>query len=60
VLEERLRKRQTDTEDKIQLRLAKAAEELSHAQDFDYVVVNDELSTAIEAVERIVQQLISA
>ena len=60
VLEERLRKRQTDTEDKIQLRLAKAAEELSHAQDFDYVVVNDELSMAIEAVERIVQQLISA
>lgn len=60
VLEERLRKRQTDTEDKIQLRLAKAAEELSHAQDFDHVVVNDELSTAIEAVERIVQKLISA
>jgi guanylate kinase len=60
VLEERLRKRQTDTEDKIQLRLAKAAEELSHAQDFDYVVVNDELSMAIEVVERIVQQLISA
>lgn len=57
-LEQRLRKRQTDTEDKIQLRLAKASEELSHAKDFDYVVVNDELTKAIEEVERIVEQLI--
>jgi len=58
VLEQRLRKRQTDTEDKIQLRLAKASEELSHAKYFDYVVVNDELTKAIDEVERIIQQLI--
>lgn len=58
VLEQRLRKRQTDTEDKIQLRLAKASEELSHAKDFDYVVVNDDLTKAIEEVERIVEQMI--
>jgi guanylate kinase len=58
VLEQRLRKRQTDTEDKIQLRLAKASEELSHAKDFDFVVVNDDLTKAIEEVERIVEQMI--
>lgn len=58
MLEQRLRKRQTDTEDKIQLRLAKASEELSHAKDFDFVVVNDDLTKAIEEVERIVEQMI--
>ena len=58
VLEQRLRKRQTDNEDKIQLRLAKASEELSHAKDFDYVVVNDELTRAIDEVEHIIQQFI--
>ena len=58
MLEQRLRKRQTDNEDKIQLRLAKASEELSHAKDFDYVVVNDELTRAIDEVEHIIQQFI--
>jgi len=48
VLEERLRKRQTDSEEKIQLRIAKAAEEMSHSSAFDHVVVNDDLTVAIE------------
>ena len=59
VLEERLRKRQTDTEEKIQIRLAKAEEEMSHAQEFDHVIVNDDLNKAIAAVEQLVLQLIS-
>ena len=59
VLEERLRKRQTDTEEKIQIRLAKAEEEMSHAQAFDHVIVNDDLNKAIAAVEQLVLQLIS-
>jgi guanylate kinase len=58
VLEERLRKRQTDTEEKIQVRLAKAEEEMSHAHEFDYVIVNDDLIKAIAEVEQIVLQLI--
>ena len=58
VLEERLRKRQTDTEEKILVRLAKAEEEMSHAPEFDHVIVNDDLTKAIAEVEQIVLQLI--
>lgn len=58
VLEQRLRLRQTDTNEKIRVRLAKATEELSYAPKFDHVVVNDELTKAIEAVENIILKLI--
>jgi guanylate kinase len=58
VLEQRLRNRQTDSEDKIQLRLAKATEELSHANRFDHVVINDDLNKAIAEVEQIFLALI--
>jgi len=54
VLEERLRKRQTDSEEKIQLRIAKAAEEMSHSSAFDHVVVNDDLTVAIEQIEQLI------
>lgn len=43
VLEERLRKRQTDSEDVIQRRLKEAHSEIQHATSFDYVVVNQDL-----------------
>ena len=58
-LEERLRKRQTDSEEKIKLRLQKAEEELSKAQLFDYVVVNDDLSRAIAEVEALIIPMLS-
>lgn len=54
ILEERLRKRQTDSEEKIQLRIAKAAEEMSHSSAFDHVVVNDNLTVAIEQIEQLI------
>ena len=54
ILEERLRKRQTDSEEKIQLRIAKAAEEMSHSSAFDHVVVNDDLTVAIEQIEQLI------
>ena len=54
VLEERLRKRQTDSEEKIQLRIAKAAEEMSHSSAFDHVVVNDDLTVAIDQIEQLI------
>ena len=45
-LEKRLRNRQTDTEEKIQERVAKAERELKFAKDFDMILVNDDLETA--------------
>ena len=54
VLEKRLRGRGTDSEEKIQQRLAKAKDEQKLAPQFDFVLVNDDLEkaqkTALETV----------
>lgn len=50
-LEKRLRSRQTDSEEKILLRLSKAAQEMSHAHQFDHIVINDDLAQAIAEIE---------
>lgn len=46
VLEERLRGRATDSEEKIEERIAKATGEMKRAPEFDRVVVNDVLEVA--------------
>lgn len=46
-LERRLRGRGTDSESRIQKRLMRAREEIRAVQEFDYVVVNDTLPTAV-------------
>ena len=46
-LERRLRGRATDSEEVIAKRVAKAEFELSKAPEFDHVVVNDDLDTAV-------------
>ena len=46
-LERRLRGRGTDTEEKIQKRLARAREEIRAVREFDYAVVNDALDDAV-------------
>lgn len=58
VLEERLRKRQTETEDRILLRLSKANEELSKAAMFDKQVLNQDFETAVKEVEVNVKEFI--
>ena len=45
-LEKRLRGRGTETEEKIQMRLAKAERELAYAQQFDKKLINDNLEKA--------------
>lgn len=58
-LERRLRGRGTDSEEKMQKRLARAREEMRAVPEFAYLVVNDELAdavtsfTAIIAAERV-------
>ena len=47
-LEKRLRGRGTDSDEKIAQRIGKAEEELTYAPQFDKVVVNDDLQTAID------------
>ena len=57
VLEERLRKRGTETEEAIQKRLAGARRELEHLPEYDHVVINDDLDTAVEDLHTIVRRL---
>ena len=47
-LERRLRKRGTETEDKIILRTAQARNELEFAKSYDYLIVNGELEKAVD------------
>ena len=46
ILEDRLRGRGTETEDKIQIRLVNAIQEMQDIHKFDYFVVNEELKKA--------------
>ncbi len=48
VLKERLLGRGTETDDAMQRRLATALDELKHAGEFQYRVVNDDLETAVK------------
>jgi guanylate kinase len=53
VLEKRLRGRETDSEETIQLRLKNAIGEIAHYSEFDYVVVNEDLERAIAEISSI-------
>ncbi|MDA9972281.1 guanylate kinase, partial [Flavobacteriaceae bacterium] len=57
-LEKRLRERKTETEDKIQQRLDKSATELTYSQDFDVILVNDDLTRAKREVVGLVKQFL--
>ena len=57
-LEIRLRFRSTETEEKIKMRLAKAKYELSYAEQFDVVVVNDDLEKAVQEAEKTMQDFL--
>lgn len=59
-LEERLRGRATETEERIAKRLGKAKQELITADQFDYVVLNDELEKAVEGAKFIVKKFLAS
>jgi guanylate kinase len=54
-LERRLRKRGTEAEEVIQNRVAQASREIGCAAQYDYLVVNGELSEAVEDVNAILR-----
>ncbi|HSS46225.1 MAG TPA: guanylate kinase [Burkholderiales bacterium] len=55
VLEERLRTRGQDSMDAIASRLKAAREEMSHVQEFDYVIINEEFRQAVHELICIVR-----
>src|SRR5262249_56126361 len=52
-LEQRLRTRAQDTDEVIHARMAKAADEMSHWAEYDYVVINRDIERAFAAVRSI-------
>jgi guanylate kinase len=52
-LEQRLRERRTDSPDTIARRLADASTDMSHYNEFDFVVVNDQFDKAAVDVDSI-------
>jgi guanylate kinase len=58
-LEARLRGRQTDTLEKIEMRLKKAGDEIALNDEFDFVLLNDELEPAIDRAEKKVTEFLN-
>ncbi len=52
-LERRLRDRKTDSDGVIQRRLDDALSDMSHWQEFDYVIINDDLEIAVSELESV-------
>ena len=59
VLRERLVKRGTDSAEDIEKRVAKAAEEMTYAPQFDKVLINDDLATAFAESEEMVNAFLA-
>ena len=60
ILEERLRRRSTESEKNIQMRLARTEREMSFAVHFDSVIINDDLETAKKEVVSQVREFIDS
>ena len=54
-LEKRLRGRGTETEEVIKKRLSRANEEAEGVEDYEYIVINDDLKTCVEEIHGIVK-----
>ncbi len=57
-LRKRLEGRATETKDRIDVRMAKAEEELGYAIMFDYILKNDDLATALKEAEDVVSKFL--
>lgn len=55
VLEKRLRDRGTEEDAVVRQRLETARQELAHAEDYDYIVINDRLEDAVEDMQAIIR-----
>jgi len=58
VLEQRLKNRRTETPEQINMRLNKAQEELTYADKFDYILLNDNLEKACYEIKAVVTKFI--
>ena len=56
ILEERLRKRKTDSEEVIQTRLENALEELKYESDYDYIIINEDIEKSCQELIDIINK----
>jgi guanylate kinase len=56
-LEERLRSRGTESEEKIQMRISKAKSEMEYENQFDIVLINQNLEDTLKITEEIIKKL---
>ena len=54
----RLKNRKTESDDRINMRIAKASVELATAPQFDYIIKNHDLNTALQEAENLVADFI--
>lgn len=57
ILKERLQSRGTDSEETIKMRLMHAYNEMKHINEFDYLIVNDDIEASKEAILSIAKSL---
>jgi guanylate kinase len=58
ILEERLRGRKTESEEKIQIRISKAQIEMDRATEFDVIIENNILEQAVEQVKAVATEFV--
>lgn len=56
----RLKKRKTESDDKINMRVAKASIELATAPQFDYIIENNDLKQALKEAHQLVSTFVEA
>lgn len=59
ILELRLKQRQTETEESIRKRVAKAKDEIEQARQFDKILMNDNLEHACSEAEKMISEFLS-
>lgn len=57
-LKRRLKKRKTESDERINMRIAKASVELATAPQFDYIIKNNDLDTALNEAKELVTNFI--
>lgn len=53
ILQQRLEERRLDSPEVIKRRMSDASKEMSHSHEYDYIVINDDFSTALVELEAI-------
>ena len=56
----RLKKRKTESDERINMRIAKASVELATAPQFDYIIENNDLTTALLEAKDLVSEFIAS